>query len=83
VKKYKLVKIVMVEIDATPLTRNLLALRQQMEVQQNANPNDDFKIVDQDGNPVELQDFTASLSAKERKEAAYKELAKKRLKNCV
>ncbi len=54
-----------------------------MEVQQDANPNDDFKIVDQDGCPVELEDFTASLSVKERKEAAYKQLVQKRLRNCV
>jgi|GEM_PF-5394041 len=55
-----------------------------MEVQQDANPNDDFKIVDQDGNAVELEDFAiASMSAKQRKEAAYKQLVQKRLKNCV
>jgi hypothetical protein len=47
-------------------------------------PDDEFCIVDSMGNPVQIEDFAiASMSAKERKEAAYKELAKKRLKNCV
>ena len=74
----------MQEVDATHLTRNLLALRRLMEVQQDANPDDDFKIVDQDGNAVELEDFAiASMSAKQRKEAELKKIVSKRLKNCV
>jgi hypothetical protein len=55
-----------------------------MQRLESQHPDDEFCIVDSMGNPVQIEDFTiASLSAKERKELELKELAKKRLKNCV
>jgi hypothetical protein len=89
-KKFKLVRIMLKE-EETPLTSNLLQLRQEMEEQQIKYPNDDFKIVDQDGCLAELADFLESELAhpvakanrvKEEKKEQYKKEVIKRLKRC-
>jgi hypothetical protein len=89
-KKFKLVRIMLKE-EETPLTSNLLQLRQEMEEQQIKYPNDDFKIVDQDGCLAELADFLESELAhpvakanrvKEEKKEQYKKEVINRLKRC-
>ena len=89
-KKFKLVRIMLKE-EETPLTSNLLQLRQEMEEQQIKYPNDDFKIVDQDGCLAELADFLESELAhpvakakrvKEERKEQYKANVVKRLRQC-
>jgi hypothetical protein len=62
-----------------------------MEQQQRENPNDDFKIVDADGNPPQLLDFVAAdlahpVAKAKRKQAAlddeYKAKVSKKLRRC-
>jgi hypothetical protein len=60
-----------------------------MDLLQSENPNDDFEIIDTDGNPVDIGDFNAAELAhpvvkanlkKVAKELEYRELVKKKLR---
>ena len=89
-KQFKLVRIILTEIESPPST-NLLELRRKMEQQQEENPNDDFKIVDSDGNVAEIDDFLEAeiahpVAKAKRKQAAlddeYKAKVSKKLRRC-
>ena len=91
-KQFKLVRTIRKTEDITRYTPKLEVLRLMMERHQNANPDYDYAIVDEQGNPAELADFLQSELAhpvakakrkKELKEQEYKEYVIKRLKNCV
>lgn len=90
-KKFKLIRTYTVTTDETTFTPKLDVLRLKMERRQNECPNDDFRIVDEQGNPAELADFLESELAhpvarakrvKEEKKEQYKKEVIKRLKRC-
>lgn len=90
-KKFKLIRTIRKDEDVTKLTARLDILRLMMERHQNECPNDDFRIVDEQGNPAELADFLESELAhpvarakrvKEEKKEQYKKEVIKRLKQC-
>ena len=90
-KKFKLIRTYTVTTDETTFTPKLEVLRLKMERRQNECPNDDFRIVDEQGNPAELADFLESELAhpvakakrvKEEKKEQYKKEVVKRLKRC-
>jgi hypothetical protein len=90
-KKFKLIRTYTVTTDETTFTPKLDVLRLKMERRQNECPNDDFRIVDEQGNPAELADFLESELAhpvakanrvKEEKKEQYKKEVIKRLKQC-
>jgi hypothetical protein len=90
-KKFKLIRTIRKDEDVTKLTARLDILRLMMERHQNECPNDDFRIVDEQGNPAELADFLESELAhpvakakrvKEEKKEQYKKEVVKRLKRC-
>jgi hypothetical protein len=86
-KLYKLVRVIKQTIETKP-THNLLALRSRMELLQSENPNDDFAIIDTDGNPVEIDDFNQAEFAKANlkkaaQELEYRELVKTKLARYV
>lgn len=89
-KQFKLIRAIRIVEDVTKLTARLDVLRLLMERHQNQNPDHDYAIVDQDGNPAELADFLESDLAhpvakakrvKEEKKEKYKANVVKRLKN--
>ena len=83
-KQYKILRTHKETTIASALTTRLQVLAELKQRLEKQPPDDEFCIVDSMGNPVQIEDFAiASLSAKERKELELKELAKKRLKNCV
>jgi hypothetical protein len=90
-KKFKLIRTYTVTTDETTFTPKLEVLRLKMERRQNECPNDDFRIIDEQGNPAELADFLESELAhpvakakrmKEEKKEKYKKEVSKRLKQC-
>ncbi len=56
-KKFKLIRTIRKDEDVTKLTARLDILRLMMERHQTDNPNYDYAIVDEQGNPAELADF--------------------------
>ncbi len=90
-KKFKLIRTIRKDEDVTKYTARLDVLRLMMERRQNECPNDDFRIVDEQGNSAELADFLESELAhpvakanrvKEEKKEQYKKEVVKRLKRC-
>lgn len=90
-KQFKLIRTIRTVEDVTKLTARLDVLRLIMERHQNGNPDYDYAIVDQDGNPAKLANFleselarpvTKAKLAKEEKKAEYKKEVSKRLKQC-
>jgi hypothetical protein len=84
VKQFRILRTHKETTIASALTTRLQILAELKQRLESQHPDDEFCIVDSMGNPVQIEDFViASMSAKERKEASYKELVQKRLKNCV
>ena len=90
-KKFKLIRTIRITEDVTKYTARLDVLRLMMERHQTDNPNYDYAIVDEQGNPAELADFLESELAhpvakakrvKEEKKERYKKEVVKRLKRC-
>ena len=90
-KKFKLIRTYTVTTDETTFTPKLEVLRLKMERRQNECPNDDFRIIDEQGNPAELADFLESELAhpvakakrvREEKKDNYKQEVHKRVKQC-
>ena len=90
-KQFKLIRTIRTTEDVTKLTARFDVLRLMMERHQSSNPDYDYAIIDQDGNPAELADFLISElahpvakanRAKEEKKAEYKANVVKRLKQC-
>ena len=90
-KKFKLIRSIRTVEDVTKLTARLDVLRLMMERHQNSNPDYDYAIIDEQGNPAELADFLESELAhpvarakqvKEEKAEKYKANVVKRLKQC-
>ncbi len=88
-KKFKLIRTYTVTTDETTFTPKLEVLRLKMERRQNECPNDDFRIVDEQGKPAELADFLESelahpvakaRRAREEKKEQYKKEVKTKLK---
>jgi len=89
-KKFKLIRAIRTVEDVTKYTTRLDVLRLMMERHQNSDPDYDYAIVDEQGNPAELADFLESDLAhpvakakrvKEEKAEKYKANVVKRLKN--
>ena len=89
-KQFKLTRTIRTTEDVTKLTARLDVLRLMMERHQSQNPDYDYAIVDEQGNPAELADFFESELAhpvakakrvKEEKKEQYKKEVVKRLKN--
>jgi hypothetical protein len=89
-KKFKLIRAIRTAEDVTKYTTRLDVLRLMLERHQNSNPDYDYAIVDEQGNPAELADFleselahpvTKAKRAKEEKKEKYKANVVKRLKN--
>jgi hypothetical protein len=59
-KQFKLIRSICKTQDVTALTPKLDVLRLMMERHQNGNPDYDYAIVDEQGNPAELADFLES-----------------------
>jgi hypothetical protein len=90
-KKFKLIRTIRITEDVTTYTPKLDVLRLMLERHQNQNPDYDYAIVDEQGNPAELADFLESELAhpvakakrvKEEKKEQYKKEVVKRLKRC-
>jgi hypothetical protein len=90
-KQFKLIRTIRKDEDVTKYTARLDVLRLIMERHQNSNPDYDYAIVDEQGNPAELADFLESELAhpvakakrvKEEKKEQYKKEVVKRLKRC-
>jgi hypothetical protein len=90
-KKFKLIRTIRKDEDVTKLTARLDILRLIMERHQNSNPDYDYAIVDEQGNPAELADFlqselahpvTKAKRVKEEKKEQYRKEVVKRLKRC-
>lgn len=58
-KKFKLIRIIKTVMES-PLTTKLNTLKARMERLQSQYPDDEFAIVDSDGNPVQVLDFVAA-----------------------
>jgi len=58
-KKFKLVRIIKTVMES-PLTTKLNTLKARMERLQSQYPDDEFAIVDSDGNPVQVLDYIAA-----------------------
>jgi len=84
-KKFKLIRTIKERIES-PLTHRLHILKNKMECLQMAYPNDDFAIVDEQGNPAQIDDFIAAdlahpvAKANQAKAEEYKAEVKQRLK---
>jgi hypothetical protein len=90
-KQFKLIRTIRKVEDVTKLTARLDVLRLMMERHQNSNPDYDYAIVDEQGNPAELADFLQSelahpvakaKRAKVEKAEQYKKEVVKRLRQC-
>jgi hypothetical protein len=90
-KQFKLIRTIRKDEDVTKLTARLDILRLIMERHQNSNPDYDYAIVDEQGNPAELADFLESELAhpvakakrvKEERKEQYKANVVKRLRQC-